>query len=101
MTCHSMEDPSEATLINRHVASFHSREKEYYPRLINASTAYMHTQSPKEVFHVEEPSSKENEKSAPKVGLKPVPSHPTYKLLNPDHKYPAIVSAKLDGLQLE
>jgi len=44
---------------------------------------------------------KEEEKSAPKVDLKPLPSHLRYEFLDLDHKFPVIVSSKLDGPQLE
>jgi len=50
---------------------------------------------------VKELHSKDEEKSEPKVELKPLPSHLKYEFLDPDHKFPVIVSSKLDGPQLE
>jgi len=38
---------------------------------------------------------------APKVELKPPPSHLKHEFLNPDSSFPIIVNAKLDGAQLE
>jgi len=56
-TQHSVEDPLKAALIC--VTDSHSGEKEEYARLLNESTAYTPRQSPKEIFSVEEPASKE------------------------------------------
>jgi len=50
---------------------------------------------------VEEIHSKDEEKSELKVELKPLPSHLRYEFLDPDHKFPIIVSSKLDGPQLK
>jgi len=41
-TCHSVEEPLEATLISCYVIDSHSREKEEYARLLNESIAYTH-----------------------------------------------------------
>jgi len=100
-TFHSVEDPLEVALIGCHVTDSHSMEKEEYARLLNESTAYAHRKFPKEVISVEELSSKEEEKSASKVELKPLPSHLRHKFLDPNHKFPIIVSSKLDGPQLK
>ena len=100
-TCHLVEDPLEAALIGYHVTGSYSGENEEYARLLNESTAYAHRKSPKEVLSVEELLSKEEEKSVLKVELKPLPSHLRYEFLDPDHKFPIIVSSKLDGTQLE
>jgi len=50
---------------------------------------------------VEEPPSKEEEKSTLKVELKPLPSHRRYEFLDLDYKFFVIVSSKLDGPQLK
>ena len=50
---------------------------------------------------MEQHNSKEEEKSSQKVELKPLPPHLRYEFLDPDHQFPVIVSAKLDGPQLE
>jgi len=50
---------------------------------------------------LEELPSKEEEKCALKVELKPLPSFLRYELLDPDHKFPVIVSSKLDGPKLK
>jgi len=50
---------------------------------------------------VEVQASKEKEKSAPKVELKPLPPHLTYTLLDPNHKFLIIISAKLDDSQFK
>jgi len=50
---------------------------------------------------LEELHSKDEEKSEPKVELKPLPSHLRYDFLDPDHKFPLIISSKLDDPQLE
>ena len=70
-----MGDPLEAVLIGWHVIGSNLGEKEDYARLLNASIAYTHMQSPKEILSVEEPASKEPEKCPPKAKLKPLPSH--------------------------
>jgi len=84
-----------------HVTGSHSGEKEDYARLLNESTTYAHRQFPTEVLSVEELPFKEEEKSTPKVDLKPLSSHLRYEFLDPDNKFPVIVSSKLDGPQLE
>ena len=50
---------------------------------------------------MERRDSKEEEKSSPKVELKPLPPHLRYEFLDPDHQFAVIVSAKLDDPQLE
>jgi len=101
MTCHFVEDPLEATLVSCHVTGSQSGETEEYARLLDASTAYTGRQSPWEVLSVEQRSSKEEEKSSPKVELKPLPPLLRYEFLDPDHQFLVIASAKLDGPQLE
>jgi len=101
MTCHSVEDPLEAALIGCHMTGSHSGKKEEYARLLNISTTYTPRHSLGEVLNVEELTSKEKEKSPPKVELKPLPSHLRYEFLDCDHKFSIIVSAKLEGPQLE
>jgi len=96
-----VEDPPEVALIDCHVTGLYLRENEQYARLLNESTTYAHRQLPMEVFCMEELHSKDDEKSEPKVELKPLPSHLRYEFLDPDHKFPVIVSSKLDGPQLE
>jgi len=96
-----MEDPLEAALIGCHETDPQSCEKEEYTKLLDASNACMRRQSPQEVLSVEEHASKEKEKSVPKVELKPLPSHLRYEFLDPKHKYPIIVNAKLNSPQLE
>ena len=81
-TYHYVGDPLEAVLIGCHVIGSHSGENEKYARLLNASIAYTHMQSPKEILSVEEPASKEPEKCPPKAELKPLPSHLRYKFLD-------------------
>ena len=46
---------------------------------------------------MEEFASKKQERSTQKVELKLLPSYLRYEFLDLDHKYPIIVSAKLDG----
>jgi len=53
--------------------------------------------SHKEILSVEEFASKKQERSTQKVELKLLPSYLRYEFLDLDHKYPIIVSAKLDG----
>ena len=50
---------------------------------------------------MEKLTSKQQEKSMPTVELKSLPSHLRYEFLNSDHKFPFIISSKLDGLQFE
>ena len=95
MTCHYAEDPLEVDLIGCHVAGSHSAAEEY-DMLLNTFTTYMPSLSPREVLSTEELASKEKEKSPPKIELKPPPSHLRYEFLDSDHKFPIIVSVKLD-----
>ena len=97
LTCHYVEDAPEAVLVSYDVIESQTREKEEYVRLLNASTTYTHRQYPMEVLNVEVQASKEKERSAPKVELKPLPPNPRYVFLDPDHTFPVIVSFKLDG----
>ena len=46
-------------------------------------------------------SSKDGEKRAAKVELKPLPSYLRYEFFDLDHNFADIVSSKLDGSQLE
>jgi len=85
MTCHFAEDPLEATLVSCHVTGFQSGEMKQYARLLDASISCTGRQSPWEVLSVEQRSSKEEEKSSPKVELKPLPPHLRYEFLDPDH----------------
>jgi len=101
MTYHFVEDPLEAALVNCHVTGCQPGETEAYARIVDASIAYTGKQSPMEVLSVEQRDSKEQEKSSPKVELKPLPPHLRYEFLDPDHQFPVIVSAKLYDPQLE
>ena len=101
MICHSMEDPVEAALIDYYVTCSQTEEKEEYATLLNVSTTHAHRQPPRRSLTAEEHASKEKERSATKVELKPLPLYLRYEFPDPDHKFPLIVNTKLNKPQLE
>jgi len=88
-------------LIDCYVTDSRSGEKDEYARLLNESTTYTPRLTLKEVLSVEELTSKEQKKCPLMVELKPLPPHRKYEFLDSTHRFPIIVSAKLDGPQLE
>ena len=98
---YSVKDPLEAMLVSCCVTNSHSGEKEEYARLLNRSIAHMPRQSCRGVLSVEEPTSKKEEECPLTVELKPLPSHLRYEFFDPSHQFSVIVSAKLNGPQLE
>jgi len=98
---YSMEDSLEVALVGCCATNSHSGEKEEYARLLNKSTAYMPRQSRRGVLCMEEPTSKKEEECLLTVELKPLPSHLRYEFFDPSHQFSVIVSAKLNGPQLE
>ena len=97
LSYNSAEDPLEATHIGYCVTEPQAWETKEYGRLLSASTTYTHEQSLKEVLSVSAQTSQGKEKSTSKVELKPLPLHLRYEFFDPEHQFPIVVSAKLDG----
>ena len=62
---------------------------------------YLPRQQAREVLNVEVRPFNEDRRSAPEVELKPLPYHLRYKFLGPNRTFPVIISAKLNGAQIE
>ena len=82
------------------VDPYQVEKKEAYAKVLDVAQPYLPRHQPKEVFHVEVPSSNLDKKSTLEVELKPLPPHLRYEFLGPNRTFSVIVSAKLSDAQI-